>query len=1086
MRLTYRKCLLCALLPAGLSAVSNDPSKQIPHQKLLDRLPLAFEPNQGQLPEPARFLVRSAGFHLALFDDRAVLWAPGGSVEMRWEGARPGAKWTGGEKLPGITNYLVGNDAKKWRTHIPRYSSVRCAEIYAGIEMAVRGDRRRIEYEFHVRPGADPGQILLRFTGHEELRLDAFGDLILKAGAGQFRHSAPLAFQIREGKRFAVAAQFRIAGSRAVGFQLGPHDPNLPLIIDPVISLHGFPSGFSADTVTAIVADSAGALYFAGWTTSANFILAGTPFRDRPMGGRDAFLAKLHPSGAHLEYSTLLGGQQDDEIRAVAVDATGFAYVTGTTASPDFSRSPSGFQENYGGNGDAFVLKVNLDGAGLASGTFLGGSGADHGTSLAVDALGNLTVTGYTSSADFPMVNARQPAFGGVEDIFIFKLSSNGVIVLYSTYFGGENADQAYGVTIDESGNAYITGRTTCEGLPVGATLGSGGGTDVLVMKWRANGDGALFVTCVGGSGIDTGSAIAVDRQGNAYVTGATGSTNFPAFAAFQPGYGGAQNGPIGDGFVFKLNAAGSALLYSSYLGGVRDDWGQSIAVDSVGTAYVAGITFSSNFPSPPVAPPPNAGNRSGFVTRIAHNGAAVLESFFFEGIGAEDKYSIALDPRGELYAGGGALALFRMPQTSGQAFPPSLGGQEGFIAKFSAAGIQAIQEPYPPTVTPGSNFVYIQRAVNRGPHDATNLTVRGTVPPGMTIVSCSATGVTCVVAGASYRVDLAELKAGRGVELNVTARVASEIASGIALPLSFTAQSETHDPDPNDNGFTTTFFASSAGGACTYNLSSQAATLDGAGGQVSIFVSAPFSCPWTAAAFSEWLTFISPSAAAGPATITLSFPPNPLPNPRTASLIIAGQRVALIQRPAPSSAPFEDVSASHPFAEFIQLIRYSGITAGCSATQFCPDAPTTRAQMAAFIVRAIFGGDTFPFPAAPFFDDVQPGHPQFRHIQKLRELGITNGCAATRYCPGDPVTRSQMAAFLIRARLAIPPTQGFPFLDASGFADVPPSNPFYGSVQKMKELGITTGCSPFLYCPDEPTTRGQMAVFLTRTFLTP
>ncbi len=1024
---------------------------------------------------------------MALLDDQAVFWTPGGRVEMRWTGLEAGGgQWEGKGKLPGITNYLIGDDPKKWRTHIPTYSSVRRPELYPRIEMAVKGDQRRIEYEFHAGPGADTDQIRLRFSGQSELKIDALGNLVVRTGAGEFRHSAPRAFQLSNGKRIGVTAQFRIGGEGDVGFQLGRHDPGLALVIDPVITYYGFPSGMGLDTVTAIKADSAGALFFTGWTTSHNFILAGSPFRDRPMGGRDGFVAKLHPSGTHLEYSTLVGGQQDDECNAIAIDATGFALVVGTTHSPDFTRSPDAFQVDYGGNGDAFVLKVNLDGAGLASGTFLGGSGADFGTGVASDALGNMTATGYTSSPNFPMVNARQPVLGGAEDIFIFKLSANGVSVLFSTYFGGEQSDQAHGVAMDAAGNAYIAGRTTCDGLPVGSKLGAGGGTDVVVMKWRANGDGAHYITCVGGNGIDTASAIAVDSAGNAYVTGATGSTNFPTFAGFQPAYGGAQNGSIGDGFVFKLNAAGTALLYSSYLGGVRDDSGHSIAVDSLGAVYVSGMTLSSNFPSP-VAAPPNSGIRSGFVATIAHNGASLLESFFFEGAGENDRFSVVLDDRGGLYTGGGALTSFRLPQAARQPFPPFTGiVQDGFIAKFSAAKIQAIQEPYPPLIPPGSNFAFLQRAVNRGPEDATNLTVRGTVPPGMTLINCSATGVTCVLAGSSYRVDLAELKAGGGVELNLTARVAAETPAGIALPVSLTAQSETHDPNALDNSFITTFFAGTGGAGCSYNLSTQALTLDAAGGQISVSVSAPFSCPWTAAALSEWLSFLTPAAAAGPATVTLSYTANPSGNPRTASLMIAGQRVALIQRSAPPSAPFQDVPASHPFADFIQLIRYHGITTGCSATEFCPDAPTTRGQMAVFLIRAIFGGDTFPFPATPFFTDVQPGHPQFGHIQKLRELGITNGCATTRYCPGDSVTRSQMAAFLIRARLAIPPTQGFPFLDTSSFADVAPSNPFYGSIQKMKELGITNGCSQFLYCPEEPTTRGQMSVFLTRTFLTP
>jgi hypothetical protein len=166
--------------------------------------------------------------------------------------------------------------------------------------------------------------------------------------------------------------------------------------------------------------------------------------------------------------------------------------------------------------------------------------------------------------------------------------------------------------------------------------------------------------------------------------------------------------------------------------------------------------------------------------------------------------------------------------------------------------------------------------------------------------------------------------------------------------------------------------------------------------------------------------------------------------------------------------------------------MKLNGITQGCTATTYCPDDFVTRGQMAVFLVRSLLGGDSFSFPGTPYFTDVQPGHPQFRYIQKLRELGITAGCTPTAYCSGDPVTRAQMAAFLVRGKLAVAPNQPFPFPTNFSFSDVDTGSVFYPSIQKMRELGITLGCSASQYCPDGPTTRAQMAAFLVRAFLAP
>lgn len=258
------------------------------------------------------------------------------------------------------------------------------------------------------------------------------------------------------------------------------------------------------------------------------------------------------------------------------------------------------------------------------------------------------------------------------------------------------------------------------------------------------------------------------------------------------------------------------------------------------------------------------------------------------------------------------------------------------------------------------------------------------------------------------------------------------------------------------------------------------------AGGSTSLPLSLPSACQWFASSAPRWLSFPNAQSGTGPGTLPLAAEPNPSLAPRPASASVNGFIYPLVQAAVSPSSSFTDVALDHPYRDAITLLRLYGITSGCTLTEFCPDAPTTRGQMAVFLIRALLSGDTFPYPATPFFDDVPPSHPYFSYIQKMRELGITVGCAPTQYCPSDPVTRWQMAVFLIRCRFGISSTQTFPFPAAAYFDDVPSTRDTFPYIQKLRESGITTGCSATFYCPDATTTRGQMAVFLIRTFFTP
>lgn len=273
----------------------------------------------------------------------------------------------------------------------------------------------------------------------------------------------------------------------------------------------------------------------------------------------------------------------------------------------------------------------------------------------------------------------------------------------------------------------------------------------------------------------------------------------------------------------------------------------------------------------------------------------------------------------------------------------------------------------------------------------------------------------------------------------------------------------------------------------CVFTVGAQGTTLAPGGGSGGIDVTTEGNCSWTALSQSPWIG-IGSGGGTGTGTVTFSAGPNPSPTlARTGSLLVGGQVVQVLQRASSPSTGFQDVGPDDMFADMITLLKETGITQGCSQNppRYCPGDSVTRGQMAAFLVRGIVG-DTFSYSSTPYFQDVPPTHIFFRYVQKLKELGVTVGCTQVTYCPEDPVTRGQMAAFLVRGRLGIQAGAPFSYLPTPYFTDAPAGALFFEYIQKLRELGITAGCTPTLYCPNDPTTRGQMAVFLIRAFRTP
>jgi hypothetical protein len=680
--------------------------------------PLSFEPNRGQADKRVDFLAHGTGYGLFLSHADAVMtFEHGAAVRMRPVGANATSKPEPLDAQTSKSNYFIGNVPERWHSNIGNYGKVRYNDVYPGVDLIYYGNQRQLEYDFVVSAGADASKILLDFQGATKAALDRSGDIVLHTAAGDLRWHKPIAYQEVHGDRKLIACSYVRKGQR-LGFRVGAYDPARPLIIDPVLEYSTYLGGSVHDEAHAIAADSRGNAYVTGSTQSYDFPTTENAFQENEHYG---FVAKFDTDGK-LVYSTYLGGSGGDEGNGIAVDSHGNAYVVGTTGSTDFPIK-NAFQDQNKNCAvlyvftcsSAFVTKLDAVGSAVVYSTYLGGSGGlcgffcnygDSGSAIAVDAHDSAYVTGYTISTDFPVKNAFQDQpKGQVHEIaFVTKFDAAGNELVYSTYLGGSALELGNGITVDHQDHAYVTGQTYSLDFPVTQnafqkTLPNSSGS-AFVTKFETAGAALLYSTYLGGSGCgrdgdcpDQGKAIAVDSHGDAYVTGATASTDFPVKRAFQD-----HNNCPGcpSAFVTRLDAAGDALIYSTYLGGnsPSSSAGAGIAVDRARNAYVTGTTNSTDFPIK------NAFQRhntecfectTAFVTKIDPMDCALVYSSYLGGSGGnlessqgENANGIAVDALGNAYVTGVTRSSDFPTKNAFQNMPKSPYGN-AFVTKVSA-----------------------------------------------------------------------------------------------------------------------------------------------------------------------------------------------------------------------------------------------------------------------------------------------------------------------------------------------------------------------------------------------------------------
>ncbi|OFX21373.1 MAG: hypothetical protein A2V77_07865 [Anaeromyxobacter sp. RBG_16_69_14] len=462
---------------------------------------------------------------------------------------------------------------------------------------------------------------------------------------------------LTSGARREVGASYVIVGKGEVAFRVSKRDPARRLVIDPVLAYSTYLGGAFNDEVWGIAVDRWGNALVAGETLSTDFPEVNPVQSSHGGGTYDAFVAKLDAAGGALVYATYLGGSAEDGAAGIAVDHAGNAYVTGNTASVDFPIA-NPFQSAYGGAVDAFVAKLDPRGTALVYATYLGGSAGDGAVGIAVDRSGNAYVTGGTGSTDFPTANPFQPAGRGGGDAFAAKLDPRGTALTYSTYLGGSGGDVGSAIAVDRWGRAHVTGNTSSDDFPTVNALQPARGSksweaDAFVALLGRDGRALHYSTYLGGSGFEEGTGIAVDPLCGAYVTGNTWSVDFPTANPLQPASG--EGG--GDAFVARLACWGDRLVYSTYLGGSAEDSGNGIAVDGWGDAHVTGFTYSTDFPTADPLQPATRGNGDAFVARIKPRGDAFAYSTYLGGSSFDAANAIAVDTRGNAYVAGVTLS---------------------------------------------------------------------------------------------------------------------------------------------------------------------------------------------------------------------------------------------------------------------------------------------------------------------------------------------------------------------------------------------------------------------------------------------
>jgi PKD repeat protein len=692
--------LVCVVILAGIPAVAADETAIS-----VTTLPLSIIENIGQKDPSVLFHADAAG-HAIFFTADEVLLArmdqesgTSSIVGIGLAGSNPGAEVKGIDPLAGKANFFIGSDPSGWFTAVPMYGGVAYEEILAGVDLLFRGDQGMLKREFVLAPATDPRTVVMKYRGHESLALDDSGRLLVTTSTGVLTESAPFAYQEINGHQTEVACRYVILGEDRVGFVLGEYNGAFPVVIDPYLEYSTYFGGWGEEIGYGVDVDDTGCAYITGSSDSTSIVLPPhSVYQETLAGGKDAFIAKFSEDGTDLEYFTFIGGAYDDISRGIAVDSSYQATITGYTYSSDFPVL-SEYQTTTNNFTDIFLARIDATGGSLVYSTYLGGNKSDWAYGIALDSSEDPVITGYTSSTDFPTASPLQDTLTGGTDVIVAGISG-GSTLSFSTYLGGERDDKGYAVALDSNDYIFVTGTT--RSLIFNTTSSAfrknlRGEQDAFITKFNPTASSLEYSTYLGGLEYDGGRGIAVDAAGDAYVTGFTDSPStplaytFPLRNPYQSTYGGGSSSSLhyGDAFITKMSNDGSALNYSTYLGGRANEVGYAIAVDNLTRAHVTGWTDSMDFPTErALYDSLNGIMPDAFIAQLSAEGNVLDFSTYFGGSYYDEGYGIHSDDAGNVTITGYTQSPVDFPVMNAYqdqlAGSPSIRNEDAFVSRIA------------------------------------------------------------------------------------------------------------------------------------------------------------------------------------------------------------------------------------------------------------------------------------------------------------------------------------------------------------------------------------------------------------------
>ena len=858
-----------------------------PDARHVGRLPLVFEPNRGQAEKDVLFRATGAHYRIDITTRSAkIKFRDGFQVELETVGGQTPRSIRGVEQTGGLSSYFIGNDPSKWHTGIPNYRRVEYSDVYPGVNLTFYGTPDQLEYDITLAAGADPNQIQLKFQGATSVRANERGELLIGKKGRKILQRKAYAYQMIGSRRVEVEAKYVPAGRSSVRLSLSAYDRREPVVIDPILVYSTYvgetvPSPPPLDLAEAIAVDAAGNAYLAGthWPEGN-----GTEYGV-------AFVSKVSPDGSSILYTAHIGGtgMSLGQCYAIAVDSNQNAYITGYTTASDFpTKNP--FQSSLKASQNAFVTKLSMDGASLVYSTYLGGSSGESGTGIAVNSAGNAYVTGETGSSDFPIVTPFQGTNHGGGDAFVTEMSADGASLVLSTFLGGSGTELSGHIALDSDQNIYVTGSTTSKDFPIALALQSilCGTQSVYVAKLASDGQTLVYSTYLCGTKTDTGTGIAVDSSGAAYVTGTTSSPNFPTKNPIQNAL------QFTDAFLTKISSDGSTLIYSTFLGGTALDQGNDVAVDSEGNAFVVGRTYSDNFPMANPLQGANAGFSSGFVSKISSDGSTLLYSTYLgsTGDGNDEATGIAIDSSGAAYVGGYTNGT-NFPTTTGSAQSPGI-ATAGFVVKITDSPSPCSYSTLPTALDLGSNATTGSITVTTGPQcswiaSSNQFWISITSPD----IGTGSGTISYSVGENDGVVERSAIVSVGSQTINVTQAIAP----------------------------------------CVYSLASTQQNFPSSGGTGTVNFSAGITCGgWSVSNPNSWFT-VEPQFGAGNATFTFTVSPDTTNTARRGVFSVGNQQFTITQTTVGTPAVVSVTPSSGSGASQVFVLDYSD-TAGAANLQ--------------------------------------------------------------------------------------------------------------------------------------------------------